>query len=215
MKFNSPRIIFTYWAKRNIVSLYVFFAKSFNTHFTTFSLVFLPHSHFACLFCCHIYDPFFLSLLQNSMVCFLEERKEKGSRGGSAPSFLPSPQDAIQSTEAESHPLWITMLFTHTALFAEICTFHSNIYLFRAAAGIRHVWDNLRRSPVSGRLRTGDWSKPQNYNLPQTLNGLIHPWHAIKVQNNLASKIISPLRLFLVFLFTSKDAGQPPSYHLS
>lgn len=71
---------------------------------------------------------------------------------------------AIQSTEAESHPLWIPTLSTDIAFFAEICTSHSNIYLLKAAVGIRHAWDNLRRSVVPGRLRTGDWSKPQNYN---------------------------------------------------
>lgn len=60
MKFNSPRIIFNGWTERSLVSLYVFFAKYFNRHATTFSSgSSLPHSHFACLFCHHMYDPFF------------------------------------------------------------------------------------------------------------------------------------------------------------
>lgn len=103
-----------------------FFAKYFNMRFTTFSLASsLPHSHFACLFCCHIYDPVFLSLLQKSMVYFLEVRKRTGGSSGSAPSFLPAPQElagskppelgycsatlpthgSIQCTEPEYHPL--------------------------------------------------------------------------------------------------------------
>lgn len=125
MKFNSPRI-FHCWTERSPVFLYVIFAKYFNTRFTTFSLVSSPpHSHFACLFCHPIYDPFFLSLLQNSMAYFLEPRKRTGGSPGSAPSFLPSPQEPVgskphelgycsatllahgstQSTEAESQPL--------------------------------------------------------------------------------------------------------------
>lgn len=79
-----------------------FFAKYFSTHFTTFSLVSsLPHSHFACLFCHHIYDPFFLSLLQNSAVYFLEVRKRTGGSSRSAPSFLSLPQELISSKPHE------------------------------------------------------------------------------------------------------------------
>lgn len=56
------------------------------------------------------------------------------------------------------------MLFTEIALFAEICTYYSQIYLFNAVAEVIHTWDDVRRSLVSGKLRTGDWSKTQNYN---------------------------------------------------
>lgn len=106
---------------------------------------------------------------------------------------------------------------------------YSQIYLLNAVAEIIHTWDYLRRSPGSAKLRTGDWIKPQNYNPlaaelknkvsypgPQILNGLTHSQHAIKIQKNIASKVISLLRLFLVFLFISKDTEeQLSSYHLS
>lgn len=125
MKFNSP-IISHRWTERSLASLYVIFAKYFNMHFTTFSLVSsLPHSHFACLFHHHVYNPFFLLLLQNSTIYFWEVRKRTGGRDGSGPSFLPSPQEpvgseprelgyrsatlpahgSVQSSEPESHPL--------------------------------------------------------------------------------------------------------------
>lgn len=79
-----------------------FFSKYFHVRFTTFSLAYsLPHSHFACLFCCHIYDPIFLSLLQKSMVYFLEVRKRTGGSSGSAPSFLPAPQELVGSKPCE------------------------------------------------------------------------------------------------------------------
>jgi len=66
----------------------------------------------------------------------------------------------------------VTTLFTKTALFAEKHTCNSQIYLLNVVAGIIHTWDDLRRSLVddlrkslvSGKLRTGDWSKTKNYN---------------------------------------------------
>lgn len=88
-----------------------------------------------------------------------------------------------------------------------------------------------QKVPVSGKLRTGVWSKTQIYNPfsaaaqvktkvsylgPQILNGLIHIQHTIKIWNNTAIKIISLVILFLVFLFISKDTeGQLLYYPLS